>query len=304
MNYKLKRKFQTGLIILILSLILGWGSIFGQIQVENLTDNLYVIFGRGANVIASAGNDGILLVDTKFPEVTELLKDKLSKLSENPIGFVINTHLHPDHVAGNKDMHKEGAVIISHEKTREWMTKAIKQDFFNRIWQPADKEDLPNITFGKEMKLYYNSDEIYLLHERGHTDGDIIVYFKKANVIHLGDSYFNGFFPNADIYAGGSIELMIKFMKRVQDMIDDNTKVVPGHGPVSSKKELHECVKMMEDIRDNIIQQMNTGKTDEEIINSMPTKKYEREWKYGSFTPERMIEYYILDLRNIKHEKK
>ena len=284
---------------IIITIFIIQSSLIAQITFEKIRDSIYLISGTGgANMIASIGNDGALLIETNDPAVTDDIENAIQKQCNKPVRLVINTHWHPDHVLGNASWRKMGIPIIAHENTRKRLAVDLPQPFFNRTIRRAPEAALPTLTFQSKLTLHFNGDEIHLQHRPGHSDGDITVFFKNANILLIGDLYFNGIFPNADIYSGGSINLMIEVMNDVIKIIDDETIIIPGHGPPSNKSKLQVCVAMMKDIRNQIQQLMQSGKSLEEIIQAMPTKKYEKEWRYGSFTPQRMIEYYYMDLMN------
>ena len=263
-----------------------------------IADGLYVLEKSGCNITVSDGTDGILVIDSGYKRQAEQNRARIASISPSPIRYILNTHFHYDHVGGNELFAEKGAIIIAHENTRKRLAVDLPQPFFNRTIRRAPEAALPTLTFQSKLTLHFNGDEIHLQHRPGHSDGDITVFFKNANILLIGDLYFNGIFPNADIYSGGSINLMIEVMNDVIKIIDDETIIIPGHGPPSNKSKLQVCVAMMKDIRNQIQQLMQSGKSLEEIIQAMPTKKYEKEWRYGSFTPQRMIEYYYMDLMN------
>ena len=237
-----------------------------QIKFKRLSDHLNLLTGGGANVLASVGKDGLLLVDTKLPSLTNRILVELEKEDLGPKRFVVDTHWHPDHVIGNKSWSKAGAVIIAHKNARKRMCTEQYSSFWNERIPPSEKEALPIVTFQQSMTLYFNNDKVYIFHQPGHTDGDAVVYFRKSNVIHTGDIVFNGILPNASEEDGGSINLQIEAVKRILTMINDDTKIIVGHGPMMSRKDLEECNEMLIDIRNQIRDHIEAGHTLEQII--------------------------------------
>ena len=261
-----------------------------QIKFEQLPGHLLLITGGGANVVASAGKDGLLLVDTKRPAFTEHIISELCGNDPKPPFLVIDTHYHPDHVIGNQSWRERGALVIAHQNTLKLMETGRYSSFWDERIPPAEAGALPVLTFQESVTLHFNDDAVTLSHLTGHTDGDVIVYFRKANVIHLGDIVFNGIFPNSDLDDGGSIDLQILAVKHILTFIDDETTIIVGHGPPMARKDLEECYAMLSDIRNRIGQQIEMGNTLDQIIASHPTSKYEDDWEYGSLTRDRYIE--------------
>jgi glyoxylase-like metal-dependent hydrolase (beta-lactamase superfamily II) len=273
----------------------------GERLVEKITDHLYVIGGGYGNMGVFIGDNGVLVVDTKMASIADIINKEISKLSNKPVRFVINTHWHYDHVDGNENMGKAGAVIIAHENVRKRMTKEQYNEFFDERIPPAGKTALPTITFEKDMTMHFNDEEVYIYHpQAGHTDGDAVVYFRKANVIHVGDLFFNGTLPVADIYSGGSLNFLIEATNKILPMIDDSTIVIPGHGQLANKAALKEYIDMLTDIRDQMMQQIREGKTLEQILAFQPTKKYHNKLQKKGFPPKRFVELVYIDLTQKK----
>ncbi|MFC1565192.1 MBL fold metallo-hydrolase [candidate division KSB1 bacterium] len=276
-----------------------------DIQFNKLSDHLYYLKGGGANVIASIGEDGLLLVETKLPALTDHIQNWALKHNNGPLLFVIDTHYHPDHVIGNKSWFQKGAVIISHENARSRMSTDQYSSFWDDNIPAAENEAIPVITFQKQMTLFFNGEEMRIIHIPGHTDGDAVVYFRKDNVIHIGDLVFNGTFPNADFDDGGSINQIIEAGNNVLNIINRDTRIVVGHGQIMTKKELEECILMMTDIRNIVLSQIESGNTLDQVIASKPTLKYEDKWEYGSLkSAARYIEYIYQNLLKSKNSDK
>ena len=268
-----------------------------KLDVEKVVDNLYTISGHGGNTGVFVGKDGLLIIDTKDGSVNNEIKTQLSEISNKPVRYVINTHWHYDHIGGNESMGNAGAIIVAHENVYKLMNKEQYLEFFDRKVPSAPKSALPIITFTKDLTFHIDDEEIYVFHlTPGHTDGDAVIYFRKSNVIHMGDLYFNGFYPYIGISSGGSINYMINVIEQILPMINNKTRVIPGHGPLSNKDNLEEYLDMLNQIRNKIVQQIKSGKTLEEIIESKPTQRFDEEWGDGFLTPNKFVELVYKDL--------
>lgn len=268
-----------------------------KLYVEKVEENLYIISGHGGNTGVFVGKDGFLVIDTKDGSVNNEIKTKFSEISNKPVRFVINTHWHYDHTGGNASMGNAGAIIIAHENVYKRMNEEQYMEFFDRKVPSAPKSALPILTFTKDLTFYINDEEIHVFHlAPGHTDGDVVIHFRKSNVIHMGDLYFNGFYPYICISSGGSINFMIDVINQILPMINNKTRVIPGHGPLSNKDELKEYLDMLNQIRNEIAQQIKSGKTREEIIESKPTQKFDEEWGDGFLNPNKFVELVYKDL--------
>jgi cyclase len=232
----------------------------------------------------------LLLIDTKLPEFTEGIVTKLA--GDNPVKtlLVIDTHCHSDHISGNKSWKERGALIAAHENTLKHLETGSYSPLWNERTPPAETGMLPSLSFQESITLHLNGDEIAVSHLTGHTDGDVTVYFRKANVIHLGDIVLSAAFPNSDLVDGGSIDLQILAVKHILTFIDEETVIITGHGPGMTRKDLEKCHDMMTDIRDQIGRQVQIGHTLDQVIASRPTSAYENDWEYGSVTRDRYIE--------------
>ena len=222
-----------------------------EINTTKLTDNMYVIHGSGGNVILSIGNDGIILVDDQYAPVTEKLKSVIANITNKPIKFVINTHLHPDHVGGNEKLGEVGAIIVSHDNVRKRLSSDQFFEFINQTIPALSEKGLPIITFSDNMTFYQNDDEIRITHlDNGHTDGDSAVYFTKNNVIHVGDDFSDRSYPFMDLSTGGSIDGLISSLQSILSMINNDTKVVAGHSGISNQTKVKDYVDMLIDVRE------------------------------------------------------
>jgi cyclase len=263
------------------------------INTIKLTDSIYMLEGSGGNIIVSVGQDGVFMVDDQFAPLTEKIKEAILKITDQPVKFVINTHLHPDHVGGNENLGELGAIIVSHDNVRKRLSTEQFSEFFKRTIPSMPEKGLPIVTFSDNMTAYQNGDEIKIIHvDNGHTDGDSIVYFTKNNVIHVGDDFNDKSYPFIDISSGGSIDGLISSLETISSIINDETKVVSGHSEISNKTKVNEFTNMLKDVRENVNQMIESGKSLEEIIASQPTSKYDEiYYDHTRFQPEDLITF-------------
>ncbi len=267
-----------------------------EIQTIRVADGVYMLVGAGGNIGVSAGEDGILMIDTQFAELIEKIKSAIAEISRGEIRYVLNTNWHYDHAYGNEPLGKSGALIIAHENTRMRMTSEQNYPDFDMKMPALPEAALPVLTFTDSLTLHFNGEEIQMIHiEKAHSDADILIYFKKANVIHTGDLYFTVLYPYIDVSHGGSIDGMIAAAERISSMIDENTKIIPGHGPLSNREEVKTYRDMLVTIRDRIKKQIKEGKTLEEVLASKPTADFDKE-KPSAIPPEMFVRIVYNDL--------
>jgi len=292
------RIFRIKNFVLSLILIIGIGTCSdaqdfdkAQIRTEKVRGNIFLLTGPGGNIGVSAGEESVLLIDDEYAPLTDKLKAAIAVISNKPVQFVINTHWHQDHTGGNGNLRQAGATIVAHENVRKRLSTEQVVEAFKMTIPPSPKVALPVITFTQDMTFHLNGDEIYIFHpESAHTDGDAIIYFRKSNVIHLGDLFFNGMYPFIDISAGGSIDGMITAVDRVLQICNAETKVIPGHGVVSDKAGLEGYRKMLVTVRDRIARQIKEGKTIGEVVASQPTQDFDPALGGGFLKPELFIQ--------------
>lgn len=204
-----------------------------------LTDNIFMLQGKGGNLGLIKGEQGLLLIDADYKEMSVPLKDELVKHGGvDKLSYLINTHWHGDHTQGNYALGHH-AQIIAHDNVRARLLTTQEIKLFKMVSQPYPKHALPSITYETRMSLHINDEEVEVVHfPNGHTDGDSVVFFKNSNVVHMGDHFFSGFFPFVDVDHGGNVLNMAKNVKTVLAMLNDKTQIIPGHGPLSTKKDL------------------------------------------------------------------
>jgi cyclase len=244
-----------------------------------LADNVYMLVGAGGNLGLSVGDDGALLVDAEYAQLTGKVMAAVKEVCEKPIRFVVNTHWHFDHVGGNENLAKAGAVIVAHENVRKRMSTEQTLGGLGRTVPPSPQAALPVITFSDALTFHCNGDEVRVMHvDPAHTDGDSFVHFPKGNVLHVGDVWFNNMYPFIDVNAGGSIDGMIRAADRALALANEKTKIIPGHGPLGSVVELREYRQMLATVRDRVRALVEQGKSRDEVIASKPTKDLDEKW--------------------------
>jgi glyoxylase-like metal-dependent hydrolase (beta-lactamase superfamily II) len=272
------------------------------IESQKVAEGVYMLTGAGGNIGVSVGEDGIVMIDDQFQELTPRIQEALQKLSPKPVRFVINTHWHFDHVGGNENFGKAGAVILAHGNVRKRMSTAQLVKMFNREVPPSPHIALPVVTFESDVTVHYNDEELYVFHvDHAHTDGDGLILFRKANVLHTGDTLFNGSYPFIDVDSGGSIDGMIASADKVLGMVNEQTRIIPGHGPLATPKDLKAFRDMLATLRENVARLIREGKTLEQAITAAPTRDLDPVWGKGFLKPEQVVQMVYMDLeRTVK----
>lgn len=271
-----------------------------KIETVEVAGSVSMLVGQGGNIGVSTGEDGVFMIDDQFAPLTGKIQAAVAELSDQPIRFLINTHWHYDHTGGNENLGKAGAVIVAHDGVRRRMEAGGLIEFFNNRIPPAPKAALPVITFADSVTFHLNGDEIHVFHvPPAHTDGDSIIHFKKANVVHMGDLFFNGLYPFIDGSSGGSVDGVIAAAEKVHAMIDDETKIIPGHGPLAGRAELAAYIEMLKDVRARVGALVDSGKSRDEAIAAKPTAAWDDPWGKVFITPDQFatIVYDILKMR-------
>ncbi|MFD2230185.1 MBL fold metallo-hydrolase [Alkalimarinus sediminis] len=233
-------------------------------SVTEIKPGFHFLQGKGGNILLSDGKEGLLIVDSDYSEMTPALEETLGKY-EGSLKYVLNTHWHGDHTEGNKALGHQ-AEIVAHDNVYTRLNSRQEVKLFNMVSEPYEAHALPNITFDTSLTLRFNGETIKALHmPNGHTDGDSIIFFENANIVHMGDHYFNGMFPFVDVDSNGSVHGVADNIEEMLHKIDDNTIVVPGHGPISNKKELMAFREMLMGTADEVQMMMNKGLTLEAI---------------------------------------
>ncbi len=251
-----------------------------NIRPVKVVENLYMLKGSGGNIGVFFGKDGTLMIDDQFAPLSNKINGAIKTLDPGEIKFLINTHLHGDHSGGNENFKKMGITIVAHDQVRERMLTEQKSS--RGTAPPRDKDALPAITFADKLNFHLNEEDIELIHfDKGHTDGDVIVHFKKANVYHTGDAFVRYGYPFIDLSSGGSLNGFVNTLDKLLLLLDDNSKVIPGHGELATKADVKAVRDAMADIRDQVTAALKKGKKPEEITALNITDKYEAAYGKG-----------------------
>jgi glyoxylase-like metal-dependent hydrolase (beta-lactamase superfamily II) len=225
-----------------------------QVKVEKVAGSVYMLTGAGGNIGVLVGPDGVLLVDDQFAPLVPKIQAALRSITDRPVRFVLNTHWHGDHTGGNAELGRQ-ATVIAHDNVRKRLAEGMAlHRVMGQPIPPAPPEALPVVTFDQTLTVHVNGEDIRALHyARGHTDGDVIVFFPRSNVVHMGDDFVTHGFPFVDVQSGGSLRGMIENAEKAMAAVPDDVKVIPGHGTLSTKADvlrftaaLRECVGLVE----------------------------------------------------------
>jgi len=266
-----------------------------EIKIIPVTKNIYMLQGAGGNIGVCVGKDGILLIDTQYAELHDKIKEALRKISDGKVKYVLNTHWHRDHTNGNVKFGAE-AVIIAHNNVRKRLSS--EQKIFSRKIEPLPSQGLPKITFYTSVSLYFNDEEIRMVHfANAHTDGDSVIFFTKSNVLHMGDLFFSGRFPFVDLESGGDIENLTKTIEFILQRLPSTTKIIPGHGPLSTREDLKAYHHMLLQTTEIVREKINQGKSLEEIkAEGLPDVW--KAWESDFINTEKWIEIIYKSLIN------
>ncbi|MDZ4146901.1 MAG: MBL fold metallo-hydrolase [Flavobacteriaceae bacterium] len=247
------------------------------IKVIPVTGQISMLVGQGGNIGLLVGEKKALMIDDQFAPLTGKILDAVKTVTDKPVSYLLNTHWHGDHTGGNANMSQTGALIFAHENVRKRLENAQREK--NELVPNA----LPNFTFTDQMNFFFEDEEIMFLHSHnGHTDGDAMVYFVQNNVLHTGDLYFQSRYPFMDLNSGGSVNGYIEAVRKALMLINDDTKIISGHGNLSNKKEYLSFLEMLEYLHSNISQAIASGKSEAEIVaDASLTEKYDK-LGYGS----------------------
>ncbi len=270
-----------------------------EIKAEMVADHIYVLYGSGGNIGLAIGQEHAYLIDDQFAALTEKILAAVQNLTDKPIKYVVNTHWHGDHTGGNKNLAEQGVTIVAHNNVRERMS-TFQQRGPGRVSQPQPYQALPEITFGKEMTIHLDSlQSMWIFHVGpSHTDGDSYIYFPESNVIHMGDNFPNGGYPFVDINAGGDIDGFVENINRALMLIDEDTKIIPGHGLVTDRSTLVAYRDMLDTIRLRVKKAKSDGKTLAEVQAMDLSAEWDEEFGNGFMKPSSMIKavYETVDL--------
>ncbi len=260
------------------------------IATEKVAGGIYVLAGRGGNIGVSVGDDGVFVIDDQYAPLTPGILAALAELHPGPVRFVLNTHWHPDHTGGNENLGSTGAVIVAHDNVRARLGVAQFIEFYELAVPAAAPQAQPVVTFTDSVGFHLNGEDIRVLHvARAHTDGDSIVHFRKSNVIHAGDTYWSRGYPFIDYSSGGSIKGVLAAVDTMLSLSDEQTRVIPGHGPVATRADLVAYRQMLVDTSSRVREMKVSGKTVDEAVAAVPNADYDTTWGKSFVSAERYV---------------
>ena len=275
-----------------------------QIETVKVAPGVAMLAGRGGNIGVCYGEDGVVLIDDEYAPLTDKIKAAVGALSDKPIRFLLNTHWHFDHTGGNENLGKGGVVIVAHDNVRKRMSVEQFIEAMNLKVPASPRLALPIVTFNDTVTFHMNGDDMLAFHvPPAHTDGDTVVRFQKANVVHMGDVLFNGSYPFVDLSSGGSVDGMIAAVNQVLGMIDAETKIIPGHGPMADRTALRSYRDMLVTARSRVEPLLAGGKTLEEVKAAQLTKDLDEVWGKGFVKGDRFVESVYKSLAQGKAKK-
>jgi len=263
-----------------------------EIKVTPIAGNIHRLEGRGGAMAVCIGEDGVLLIDDQFAPLSDRIVAAIHSLDAGDVRFVLNTHWHGDHTGGNENFGNAGAILVSQANVRQRLSTKQFSEFTQRESPPQPHAALPIVTFQDQIEFHMNGQDILALHvARAHTDGDAIVFFRQANVIHCGDVYFAGFYPFIDLSSGGSIDGIIEAANKILALADDDTRLIVGHGPVTGRKELQEYHDMLVGLRAEVQKAVDAGDDLQATLARKPSAAWDAAWGGGWIKPDQIVQF-------------
>lgn len=294
-NRAMKTRQIVGIFLLMMP-----GMLFAQddemtVQSVEVAPGLFMLDGAGGqfvggNMSVLIGDEGVFLIDDGLPTTGPALLAAIARLTDQPIDYLINTHVHGDHVGSNVAMHAHGATIVAHDNIRKRLLDSTGDDAM-----PA--EGLPQITFSDSTTFHLNGHTAHVIHvEQAHTDGDAIIHFPEINVIHAGDVFFNRMFPFVDLDAGGSVAGFLAAQDTIFSMADEDTIIIAGHGSIGRKDDVKLARGVLADCHSRVRKLLDTGLSEDEIVAANPLADYHDVWNWSFITTERMTRTMVQSL--------
>ena len=268
-----------------------------EIRTTKLSETTYMLTGAGGNLGLSVGEDAVFLVDDQYAPLTDKIRAAIAAITPKPVRFVLNTHWHGDHVGGNENFGKAGAVVVAHDNVRKRMGTKQFNDFFKNETPPAAKGALPIVTFAGPLSFHINGEEIRVIPmPSAHTDGDAVVHFPGSDVIHMGDIFWYGIYPFIDTDSGGSVAGTIAACDQVLALVNPKTRIIPGHGPLSDAAGLKEYRDMLATIAGRIRGLLAEGRTVEQVAAAGVSAEWDEKWGKRFLKPDKFAEMIARDL--------
>jgi cyclase len=264
-----------------------------DIKADKLSDTVYMLTGAGGNMGLSVGPDAVFLIDDQFAPLAPKIKAAIARITPRPVQWLLNTHFHYDHTGGNEAFGGDGTVIVAHDNVRRRMStdQLISLAGTANAQKASPKVALPVVTVPAEISFHVNGDEVHAFHvPRAHTDGDLIVHFRKSDVIHMGDVFFNNMYPFIDTGSGGSVAGVIAAHDRVLALAGEATRIIPGHGPLATRADLQATRNMLASMLQRIQELRRAGKSDADIRAAKPSAEFDAKFGGGFMKPEAFVQ--------------
>jgi len=260
------------------------------IKVTPVAAGVYMLQGAGGNIGLSVGNDDAFMIDDQYAPLTPRIRAAIATVTAKPVRFVLNTHWHGDHTGGNENMTGAGAIIVAHDNARRRMGVEQFNAAFNSRTPASPAAALPVVTFSESITFHVNGDSVRAIHVRNaHTDGDALVHFQKANVVHMGDNFFNGMYPFIDVSSGGSVRGAIAAVDEALAMTNARTRIIPGHGPLATRDDLVAYRDMLKTIADRVARLVAQRRTLAQVVAAKPSASFDAKWGNGFMKPDPFI---------------
>jgi glyoxylase-like metal-dependent hydrolase (beta-lactamase superfamily II) len=271
------------------------------VRTELVAPGVLVLYGSGGNIGVSEGADGIFLIDDQYAVMTPKVTDALAKISSQPPRFVLNTHWHGDHTGGNENLAAKGTVVVAHDQVRVRMNSEQFSEFFQSKTPASPSGALPVVTFSDSLSLHVNGDQLRGMHApQAHTDGDVFIHFRKANVIHTGDLMFAGLYPFIDLDSGGSVNGLLAAVDRMLAIADDKTRIIPGHGEVTGRAGLVAYREMLAVTSGRVRDLVKAGKSVDQVLAARPNADYDAKLAWSFINAERYLQILYRDAASLK----
>ena len=268
------------------------GQDFSQVQIKTteVAEGIYMLEGSGGNLGLSVGTDGAFLIDDQFAPLSEKISAAIADITNDDVRFLVNTHWHGDHTGGNENFGNAGAIIVAHDNVRARMSTGQFREIFDQNIPASPAMALPIVTFADRTTFHWNGQRIIVKHvENAHTDGDSVVWFTDADVFHLGDVFFNGFYPFVDVSSNGSLEGYISAVEGVLMRTTENTTIIPGHGPLANANDLRAYLEVLRTARERIQSAIDGGMSEDETVAADLMADYDEQWGGGFMNPENFV---------------
>lgn len=249
-----------------------------QVKVDKLNASTYMLTGSGGNIGLSVGDDAVFVIDDQFAPLAPKIKAAIRTLTDKPVKFLVNTHYHGDHTGGNDSFAKDGVLIFAQDNARTRL-----------LAEPNTVKNAPVVTFASDMTFHINGDDLLVRHvPRAHTDGDAFVQFKAGNIVHAGDVFFNGLYPYIDVNSGGSPDGVVAAADAILAVTNEQSKIIPGHGPIASKADLLAYRDMLATVAARVKRLASKPLAD--VLAEQPSRDYDEKWGKGFMRPPAFIE--------------